>query len=313
MANFVRGASGLPAPSPKPKTASASSIRLTLSTCLGTATQPSLRTRGAPKETAMLRTRAPIAFAMLASNALPSQAEVSGRAGFEAEVGALRSEMQASVPRLSARSTADDSWWTARAREAFAASGQALDRPMLMVVVDRNPAVQQLRVLAADPTGEWEVVGGSQVSTGKPGRREHFRTPMGVFVNSDAILGYRAAGTYNENHIRGLGVRGMRVWDFGWRATDDWRRRGGRIDIRLSMHATDPVVLEPRIGRPDSEGCVRLSAPMNRFLDHYGVIDADYERAARTDARFERLLARDREPSPLAGNALVVFDSSTGG
>src|ERR1700730_2784663 len=49
---------------------------------------------------------------------------------------------------------------------------------------------------------------------------------------------------------------------------------------------------------------------MNRFLDRHGILDADYERAAKDDATFEALLLPDRKPTPLAGNALVVVDSS---
>ena len=49
---------------------------------------------------------------------------------------------------------------------------------------------------------------------------------------------------------------------------------------------------------------------MNRFLDRHGILDADYERAAKDDATFDGLLLPDRRPTPLAGNALVVVDSS---
>lgn len=49
---------------------------------------------------------------------------------------------------------------------------------------------------------------------------------------------------------------------------------------------------------------------MNRFLDHHGILNADYERAAKGDPRFEALLLPDRTPTPLAGNALVGVDSS---
>jgi hypothetical protein len=51
------------------------------------------------------------------------------------------------------------------------------------------------------------------------------------------------------------------------------------------MHATDPDYLEQRLGHPASEGCVRIPATMNRFLDVHGVPDADYERAAPGDPR----------------------------
>ena len=49
---------------------------------------------------------------------------------------------------------------------------------------------------------------------------------------------------------------------------------------------------------------------MNRFLDRHGILDADYEQVAKGDPRFEALLLPTRAPTPLAGNALVVVDSS---
>jgi hypothetical protein len=68
-----------------------------------------------------------------------------------------------------------------------------------------------------------------------------------------------------------------------------------------------------QVGRPASEGCVRVPATMNRFLDVHGVLDADYERAAQEDPRFQSILRPDHEPTPLAGNAMVVVDSSQNG
>ena len=229
------------------------------------------------------------------------------------EVAVLRSDLAREVPGavLGGRDNADDAAWIAKAQAALQGGSAGVDHAQLLVMVDRSPSVQAMRIVAADPAGEWQVVGGDRVSTGKPGRKEHFKTPVGVFLNTTAILGYRAEGTYNENHIRGLGVHGMRVWDFGWQTTENWRQRGATTKIRLEMHATDPSVLEPRIGRPDSEGCVRLHGVMNRFLDRHGVIDADLEQAAQDgDRGFAALLPHGRQPTPLAGNALVVVDSS---
>lgn len=76
------------------------------------------------------------------------------------------------------------------------------------------------------------------------------------------------------------------------------------------MHATDPDYLEQRLGRPASQGCIRIPATLNRFLDHYGVLDADYERAALADPRYDEVLAPDRAPTPLAGTLLVIIDSA---
>jgi hypothetical protein len=101
----------------------------------------------------------------------------------------------------------------------------------------------------------------------------------------------------------------MTPWKPCSRNFDHWGT-GEEGDIRLLLHATDPDYLERRLGRPASKGCVRVPAAMNRFLDRHGILDADYERVAKDDPRFEALLLPDRTPTPLSGNALVVVDSS---
>jgi hypothetical protein len=102
----------------------------------------------------------------------------------------------------------------------------------------------------------------------------------------------------------------MRVWDFGCQpSTKGWglKEEGG---IRLLSHATDPDYLERGLGRPASKGSVRIPAAMNRFLDRHGILDVDYERAAKDDPRFEALLLPDRTPTPIAGDVLVIVDSA---
>lgn len=198
----------------------------------------------------------------------------------------------------------------ARAQAQLAQSGEAVDSPQLVVIVDRNPAVERLAIVLARPDGPWDVIGGGRVSTGQAGRKDYYFTPVGVFAHTDAILDFRAEGTYNENNIRGLGVAGMRVWDFGWQwAIKGWRPDGEGGDIRLQMHATDPDGLEQRLGRPASEGCVRVSSAMNRFLDHHGVLDRDVEHAAETDIAYRQMLGPAHTPTPLAGRLLIVVDS----
>lgn len=199
-----------------------------------------------------------------------------------------------------------------RARAELKAEHVQVQTPGLLVVVDRNPAKQLLAVVLARPDRSWQFVGGTHVSTGQPGRHGYYITPTGVFLHTDAILDYRAEGTYNENHIRGLGRKGMRVWDFGWvTAVKGWRSDGETGEIRLLLHATDPDFLEQRLGRTASQGCIRISAAMNEFLDNYGVLDADYENAAADDPGYNAVLRADRTPTPLAGRTLVVIDSST--
>ncbi len=232
----------------------------------------------------------------------------------EVEVLRLRGSMQREVPRLVVRTPATDARWIALAQNEAATAGFVPDRPQLLVVVDRNPRVQGLAVVMAVPEGEWKVVGATRVSTGSTGRYDHYVTPRGVFRVTGAILGFRAEGTENENGIRGLGAKGMRVWDFGWqRARKGWTEAVGKPDstpIRLMMHATDPDKLEQRIGQPASQGCIRIPTALNRFLDLHGVLDAEYERVAAGDGRFRALLLANRTPSGLAGNTLVVVDSA---
>lgn len=231
-------------------------------------------------------------------------------AAIAAQVAALRRALEAAVPAKDALTPGRDATWIALTHRALASDGITLRHPQLLVVVDRNPAVQQLALVLADPYGPWQVIGGSKVSTGQAGRRGYFITPTGVFLHDGDILDYRALGTFNENHIRGLGLKGMRVWDFGWQtAQKGWEPPGGTGEIRLLLHATDPDYLEPRLGRPASKGCIRIPAGMNRFLDVHGVLDRDYEALARQDPMYAAVLAPDLRPTILAGDKLVVVDS----
>jgi hypothetical protein len=133
----------------------------------------------------------------------------------QAEAARLRVELTRDVHDSVRETSAADERWIALAKAMLAQSGRTLDRPQILVVVDRNPRVEQLALVVAQPNALWLVIGGTHVSTGQAGRFDHYITPNGVFVHDVSILDYRAEGTYNENHIRGLGLKGMRVWDFG--------------------------------------------------------------------------------------------------
>jgi hypothetical protein len=231
-----------------------------------------------------------------------------------AEVESLRAILAREVPQKGACTQADEQSWTTPAKAALRATGTIISRPQLVVVVDRNPSRQRLCVLLATPDDAWQVIGGSKVSTGQANRRGYFITPAGVFRHDGSVFDYRAEGTFNENGIRGLGVKGMRVWDFGWQAAaKGWTDDDATAEIRLLLHATDPDHLEQRLGRPASKGCVRIPAAMNRWLDHYGVLDAAYEITARGDALAAAVLAPGRQPTPLAGDMLIIVDSSVAG
>ncbi len=227
-------------------------------------------------------------------------------------VEALRADMRAAVGRALLPDMPASTGKSLEAAQAMLDRlGYRADTPQAVLVVDRSPHVQRLWVALAGPgSSALQPLGAVKVSTGKPGRKEHFRTPVGVFDDDASILGYRALGTYNENHIRGVGTKGMRVWDLGWQTTDDWRKPHVLTAVRLEMHATDPDVLERRLGRRDSEGCIRIPSQFNSFLDQSGLLDAKERDAARTDRRFAALLPRNAAPNALAGHLLVVVDTS---
>ncbi|GEN13801.1 hypothetical protein NCH01_02320 [Neoasaia chiangmaiensis] len=229
----------------------------------------------------------------------------------EAEAAALTAGMRRDVSRFTTYSPKTRARFVALARDAITRSSTVIDRPQVLVVVDRNPSVQALCFVLAFPDDTpWTALGGTPVSTGQSGRKFYYITPTGVFINTPDRLGYRAEGTKNENGIRGIGAKGMRVWDMGWQtAVKGWRPDHETGDIRLEIHATDPDFLERRLGHPASEGCVRIPATMNKFIDNHGLLDVLYEQASSYDGRFRALLPRGRTPSPIAGDALVVVDS----
>jgi hypothetical protein len=227
------------------------------------------------------------------------------------EAARLRAAMLAEVPGAVAPDPARAAGWARLAQAALARAGQAPGRSEVALVVDRAPAVQRIALVLLRAAGGIEVLAEAPASTGRTGRRGYFVTPTGVFANDGAILGYRALGTPNAQGIRGLGARGMRVWDFGWHAAPrGWTGDGSAAPIRFLLHATDPDILEPRLGSPDSQGCVRIGGAMNRFVDRNGVMDAEIERQAAESPRVAALLAPGRTPSPIAGRLLVVVDSA---
>lgn len=198
--------------------------------------------------------------------------------------------------------------YVARLDAALAAAGLADLPPQHLLLIDRSEQVQSAFLLRRTAQRGWAWIGASPVSTGRVGSFDHFRTPIGVFAHGLDNPDFRAEGTFNSNGIRGYGERGMRVFDFGWVQAERGWGGGGFSTMRLQMHATDPDRLAPRLGRAESKGCIRIAASFNRFLDHHGVLDADYEQAI---ARGERLWVLWPERVPVAdpGRWLVIVDS----
>ncbi|WP_353433032.1 L,D-transpeptidase [Polynucleobacter sp. MWH-UH23A] len=184
-----------------------------------------------------------------------------------------------------------------------------LEHQQFVILVDRNPNIQAAFLYLGSEKEGWSLLGVAPISSGLPGKFEHFLTPIGVFEHSLDNPDFRALGTKNELGFRGYGEKGMRVYDFGWIAA---QRTWGKKEIgvlRLQMHATDPELAENLLGTPRSEGCIRIPATLNQYIDHYGVLDAQYDKAASQGSRFW-VLAKNRTVTPFSGKYLVVIDTN---
>jgi hypothetical protein len=202
--------------------------------------------------------------------------------------------------------------YAVRLRQALASDDLGDLAGEYVVLVDRAANVQALFVyFRATRADAWTMIGASPVSTGLPGTYDHFLTPLGVFEHTPANMDFRAEGTMNDNGIRGYGQRDMRIFDLGWVDGERGWGKGGTSQMRFQMHATDPDRLEPLLGIRHSKGCVRIPASLNVFLDHHGILDAEYE--ARVEAgKSLWVLHPDRDVSPWAGRYIVVVDSARG-
>jgi len=187
-------------------------------------------------------------------------------------------------------------------------AGVTLERPQYLVLVDRSPQVQALLLLWVAPPARVVLIGASPVSTGRGGEYDYFETPTGVFDHNTLNPDFRAEGTFNEHGIRGFGVQGMRVFDFGWQQGRRGWGNGGTSTMRLMLHATDPEFLEPKLGSVQSKGCIRIPASLNRLLDQHGLLDADYEDAL-AEGRHLWVLSPQRTPAADAGRYLIVVDT----
>lgn len=221
---------------------------------------------------------------------------------------ALRARYEAEVDRRLNLPPEAEQRYAQALRSALEAAGQHALSAQYLLLVDRAPQVQALLLWWLSAQGQLALIGAAPVSTGRPGEYEHFLTPTGVFVHSPANFDHRSEGTENKLGILGYGERGLRVYDFGWQLASRGWGAGGRSPMRLVLHATDPRYLEQRLGTPQSKGCVRIPASLNRFIDRYALLDADYLRQAEP-AKLHWLLRADREPTPWPGRLMVVIDS----
>ena len=100
-----------------------------------------------------------------------------------------------------------------------------------------------------------------------------------MFDHSLAKPDFRAEGTKNKLGFRGYGRKGLRIYDPGWvNSMRGWGEAAMGV-LRLQMHATAPDPAEQTLGTPQSEGCVRIPASLNEFVDRQGLRGEDCERS----------------------------------
>jgi hypothetical protein len=213
----------------------------------------------------------------------------------------------ASVDRKLAVPAAEAARYARVADEALFNAEIELRAPQYLLVVDRDPNVQALFVFFRDGLGRSHLVGASPVSTGRVGGFDSFETPTGVFDHGLAYPDFRSAGKPDVEGLLGYGVKGMRIFDFGWQEVPKGWGDGSTTQVRLQMHATDPALLERRLGTAQSKGCIRIPATLVRLIDRFGLIDADYLR--QQDDRALEALDAQRAPVAYPGRYLVVVDT----
>ncbi|MFP5221413.1 MAG: hypothetical protein ACLGSA_03905 [Acidobacteriota bacterium] len=194
----------------------------------------------------------------------------------------------------------------------MARAGLGFSGSQYFVYADRNPQAQFILVGLYDASSERiEFLGADLISSGNIEKGgDYFVTPTGVFENAVENFSYRAMGTPNQDGWRGLGSKDSRVWDFGDQKSLKKYKTGETVSqMRLLMHSTDPDKGEPRLGRIDSKGCVRISQGLNRFLDTYAILDRNYEEWAKTKPD-SWLLRKDRKPVAYPGRYLIIGDSA---
>lgn len=195
-----------------------------------------------------------------------------------------------------------------RLQQSLDSASVAPPAPQFVVLVDRNPKVQAALLFWGSKQAGWNYVGATPVSTGLPGTYQHFVTPLGVFEHSMANPDYRAEGTKNKLGFRGYGRKGLRVYDFGWIETQRGWGDHAPGKMRLQMHSTDAELAEPLLGTPRSEGCVRIPASLNDFIDKNGLLDEDYLRPDAGTAH-QWVMRTDRTPTATPGRYMVVVDT----
>ncbi|MBB3262000.1 hypothetical protein F4827_006875 [Paraburkholderia bannensis] len=308
----IQAASGAMAAAAKARAPSAATTASAAVAASAASTAPAASTASTASAASTTAASAPVAASGPAPLTLPEHAKLTPQqaAGETRHALAMRETFARDVTRRLRVPLADQRAYGQRLQAALDAKDLGALAGEYVILVDRSANVQALFIYFRAMPGEtWQMIGASPVATGRPGEFDHFLTPLGVFEHTPSNMDFRAEGTMNENNIRGYGKRDMRIYDFGWVDGERGWGKGGYSPMRFQMHATDPDRLEPLLGIRHSKGCVRIPASLNAFIDHNGIIDAEYQ-ALVDSGKSLWVLHPNREITPWAGRFIVVIDSA---
>ena len=113
-------------------------------------------------------------------------------------------------PRL-AQPLAEAAAWAACLQRKLNTARLLLPAKQFILLVDSSPNVQAALLYRGSVVKGWFWGDAAPVSTGLPGRCEHFLTPLGVFDHSLANPDFRAEGTKNKPGFRGDGRKGLHI------------------------------------------------------------------------------------------------------
>jgi hypothetical protein len=121
---------------------------------------------------AMVPAAAPVASLRLAGYVAPAATvePTLSPADVDREADRLRQAMAAAVPDAIHLSPARQDVLIALGQQMAAADHLFIRQPQLVLIIDRAPRAQLLAMALARSDGNWEILGTSHISTGKPGR-----------------------------------------------------------------------------------------------------------------------------------------------
>jgi len=175
--------------------------------------------------------------------------------------------------------------------ELLSNEGVPVTQPQFLLLVDRSSRVQAALLLWGAAGQGWHLMGAVPVSTGLPGKFEHFVTPLGVFAHSTENLGLSCRGDRNK-----LGFRGYVLCNNSYSSPRRPRclqiaiEPNQRFTLLLRHFATDKLCL----AFPDSQAgrksvcCIEAVHEIEPIFDKREVSSGESKIRCHDDGNFRR-------------------------